>query len=159
MLWEILGIFLLNCIVVVLDACELTLGQKFHFLRPNDSYTHILSCVCDDSACQVVWVYGHNAFLIKTEVCEKFRVLFEMRCQLASWFISLLLIFCASEDLFVFEKASLRDEELHVVVDWEDHKVPIDDIQKLALHGNNIVCRVSSLHHIIKSFCSRILNL
>ena len=47
-------------------------------MRPNDGYTHVLSSIGNDRTCQEVWIDRHQAFLVKTEIRKKFRVLFEM---------------------------------------------------------------------------------
>jgi len=48
MLWEVFGIFLLDKIVQIFDVSELTFRKKLHFMRPDDSNTHILSSIGHD---------------------------------------------------------------------------------------------------------------
>ena len=107
MLREILGILFLNSIVKILNARELALGEELHLLGPDDGDTHILSGIRHDGTCQVVWVDSHETFLVEAEISEKFRVFLEMRSQIRVWLVPWLLIFCISEDLFIFEEAPL----------------------------------------------------
>jgi hypothetical protein len=53
----------------------------------------------------------------------------------------------------------LRDEDLDVVVNGEDHKVPVDDIQDLSLHGDDVVGRVPPLDHVVEGLGTWILDL
>jgi hypothetical protein len=97
--------------------------------------------------------------LVKAKVREKFRIFLEMRCKGTSWFISWLLVPSVSKDLLVLEKASLRDKDLDIVINGEDHKVPIDDIEYFSLHGDDVVGRVPPLHHVIEGLSAWILDL
>ena len=63
------------------------------------------------------------------------------------------------EDLLVLEEATLRDEELHVVIDREHHQLPVQDVEHLAFHGDDEITVVSIAHLVVQSICSWILDL
>ena len=81
-IWEILGVFILDYCIHVSEVLELTLSQKLKFLGPYNGYAHVFSRICNYCACQQVWVHCHEALLIETKISEKFSIFLEVLSQL-----------------------------------------------------------------------------
>ena len=160
MLWEVFGIFSLYYAIRIFNCFERTFCQKFHFVGPYDSNSHVFSGVCNNGTCQVVWIYRHQAFLVQTKISKKFRIFLEMRSQLVSWLISHVSLFIwISQNLFIFKKTSLRYKNFDVVVYREYHEVPIDSLENNAFHIDNVVGWISSLYHVVESLSTWVLDL
>ena len=163
MVWEILSILALDDEVELSEFLQRASGQQLHLMRPYHCHSHVLPGVCDDSTRQVVGIDSHEAFLIETEIGEELRILPEMSRQLLGWLIDsgevTLLMVCILEDVLILEQASLTDEDLDVVVNWEEHELPVDRVEDRAFHGDDDVRVISLMHHIIKCVSPWVLGL
>lgn len=65
----------------------------------------------------------------------------------------------SSKDLLVLKEAALRDEELHVVIDGEDHELPVNDVEDFTLGCNDQVAIVPVAHLVVQSVSARVLYL
>lgn len=166
MLGEVLHVLLGDGRVQISEVMEGALGEELQLLPPNDGHAHVLTRVGNDCAGQQVRVDRHEALLVEAEVGEELCILLEVLGQLWRWLLQLSrrLVFVALpasglEDLLVLEEATLRDEELHVVVDREHHQLPVQDVEHLAFHRDDEVAVVSIAHLVVQSICSWILDL
>ena len=63
------------------------------------------------------------------------------------------------KDIFILKQATLRDEELDVVVDRENHELPVNYIENTAFHCDDEVCGISTGHHVVQCVRAWILDL
>jgi len=133
MLWEVLGVFAVDDKIKISEMVKSALCKHLKLNWPNDGNSHVLTCICNNSTCKKIWINGHETFLIKAEICEEFSVLLKVFSQLNGWLISKIriikdIIICWSEDVFMLEEAALRNKKSNVIVNWEDHEVPVNGI-------------------------------
>jgi len=62
--WEVLSVLAFEGEVLVFELIEGGLGQKFHFLSPNNGYSHVFTRVGDDRAGDEVRICHDEALLI-----------------------------------------------------------------------------------------------
>jgi len=96
-----------------------------------------------------------------------------MLCQLNSWLTSypdifhLLILWIILrllrtnllKNVFILKQATLRYKELDIVIDRENHQLPVDCIKNTALHIDDQVTSISSIDHIIQCVSARIFYL
>jgi len=106
-------------------------GKQVHLLGPNDSDTHVFTCVSHNGARKEVGIRGDEALLVHAEVSEELSILLEVLGKLDSWSLpdcgiieDWILVLC--QNFFTFEKTSLRNEKLDVIHDCVDHNVPVN---------------------------------
>lgn len=163
MVWEILSVLALDDEVELSELLERASGEQLHLKGPNDSHTHVLPGVCHDGAGQMVRIDSHEALLIETKVGEELCILPEMSRQLLGRLVNrsdvVLLLVGVLEDILIFEEASLTDEDLDVVVNWEQHQLPVDSVKNLTLHVDDDIGGISLMDHVIECVSTRILGL
>ena len=95
---------------------ELAVGKNNHFMGPDNGHSHVLPCVTNNSTGNDVLVFPNKTLLVIAKVCKELSVLFK---KLYSILIGSCLI--NFENFFILEKASLRDENLKIVIHGEKH--------------------------------------
>jgi hypothetical protein len=123
-------------------------------MAPDGGSSKELARVCNNSAGQDVRVLPNEALLIDAEVCEELCILLEQHqaCLIWSRLINL-------KQLFILEEATLVDEYLEELVHGEDHKLPLECIQDMALGIQDLVIGVPSLNHVVEGVSAWILDL
>ena len=111
----------------------------------------------------MVRIHGHEAFLIQTKVREEFCILPEMGRQLLRGLVNggeiVRSLVSILKDVLIFEEASLPDEDFDVVVNWEEHELPVDCVKNLTLHVDDDISGISLMDHIIECVSTWILRL
>ena len=78
MMREVLSISTFDDQVQVSKVVKIALCKVLKFCGPNHSDAHVLSCICNDSTSQKIWVYSHEALLVETKVSEELSIFFEI---------------------------------------------------------------------------------
>jgi len=145
MLWEISGVNWFYEVEYVFDLRKLAVGKNDHFMGPNNGHSHVLSCVTNNSTGNDVLVFSNKTLLVIAEVCKELSVFFKEPNRAFSWscFINL-------ENFFILEKASLSDENLKIVIHWEQHELPIDGVKHMCFGIKDLFISVPSLHHAVE---------
>ena len=162
MLREVFHVLLRDGRVQIAEVVEVALGQQFELLAPDDCYAHVFACICNNGTGQEVWVNGHETLLVEAEVGEELRILLEVLCQFGRRLLEVSIVLTdhgRPEYLLVLKEASLRDEQLDIVVYGEDHQLPVDDVEDLTLSRYDEVAIVPVAHLVVKSIGTRIFDL
>lgn len=88
MLWEVLSVFAVDDKIEISEMMESALCKHLKFDWPDDSNAHVLTGVSNNGTSKKIWINGHEAFLVKAEICEELSILLEVFSQLDGWLIS-----------------------------------------------------------------------
>jgi hypothetical protein len=138
--------------------------QHLKFNWPNDGNSHILTSVSNNCTSKKVWINSHETFLVKAEISKEFSIFLKVFSKLNGWLISEIwiikdIIACWSKNVFMLKKAALRNKKSNIIINWEDHKVPIDCVKKNPFHVDNDISRILSLSQIVQCISSWIFDL
>lgn len=159
---EVLLVLVLDGEVEIAEVIERAPSEQLHLEAPNNADAHVLTRVCHDSTSQLVRLHLHESLLVEAEISEEFGVLFEVFGRRLSWHagkVLRLLLWQVGQDALMFKQATLRDEHAHVVEQREVHQLPVDDLEHLALSGNNQVSVVPIVDLVVEGIGAWILDL
>ena len=85
--------------------------------------------------------------MVEAEVGKELRILLEMLRQLSRWLLEVSVVIAdhasRPEYLLILKQTALRYEQLHIVINWEDHQLPVYYIEHLSLGCDYQVAVVS----------------